>query len=213
MDKKGINIGDPTPPRYEFRTFGHDFKRQLDLMEKHTQPVPDNLKFRIFDEVYIISKNTDIANIKIKNDLLDIKKLIKTEKGTEQWESLIKYQFPLDQNTILKEILPLLEADLPILENNIYDINGFLSIAKKNKDLIPVKVHKKRQAYLVNYTICEYAEVMIENNILYTISVESIDLHKVTNTVRQLKMGHFKNINYVQAIKQIKGLREESFAN
>lgn len=213
MNKNNINIGEPSPPRYEFRTFGHDFKRQLELMEKFTQPVPDDLKVRIFDEVYVISKNTDETNIKVKNSLLDIKKLINTDNGIEQWDSLIKYEFPLDQYTILKEILPLLKADIPILEHTSFNIKDFIRIAKRHKDLIPIQVHKKRQTYLVNYTICEYVEVIIGTSYLNTIAVESIDLDEVISTVEQLKMVPFDNINYVQAIKRITGLIEEPFAN
>lgn len=213
MNDNNISIGEPTAPRYEFRTFGRDFKLQLELMEQFTQPVPEDLQIRVFNEVYIVSKNTDEVNIKVKNSLLDIKKLISTNNNLEQWDSVAKYEFPLDQETLLNEILPLLKADIPILEHNEFGVKEFLSIAKRHKDLIPITVQKKRNAYIVNYTICEFAEVIIGNDYLYTIAVESVDRDEVINTAEQLGMNSFKNINYVQAIKRVTGLTSDAFTN
>ena len=74
MNINKIDINEQTPPRYEYRTFGHNFSETQRLMEELTQPVPDDLKVRVFNEIYIVSKKADNINIKIRNDLLDVKK-------------------------------------------------------------------------------------------------------------------------------------------
>ena len=106
MSDKTVNIGKPTPPRYEFRTFGHHFKEHQELMIQLTQPVPEDLQIRIFDEVYVVSKNIDDINIKIKNNLLDIKKLIQIDNKLEQWDTINKYEFPIRKELLLDEIFP-----------------------------------------------------------------------------------------------------------
>lgn len=213
MSDKTVNIGESTPPRYEFRTFGHHFKEHQELMIQLTQPVPEDLQIRIFDEVYVVSKNIDDINIKIKNNLLDIKKLIQIENKLEQWDTINKYEFPISKELLLDEIFPMLHADLPLINTHEFDIKQLLNIAKRHKDLIPISVHKRRYTYIVNYTICEYAEIIIGQEYLYTVAVESTEPEEVVKTVDQLKLDLYENINYVQAIKRVSELVDKPFAN
>jgi hypothetical protein len=213
MVKNQINIGEPTAPRFEFRTFGHHFTEYKEQMIQLTQQVPEDLQVRIFDEVYIISKTLDDINIKIKNNLLDIKKLLNIDGKLEQWNTISKYEFPLSIELLTDEILPSLNADIPIINIHEFDINKFLNISKQHKDLLTVPVHKKRYAYIINYTMCEYAEVIIGNEYLYTVAVESTDKMEVRRTVTQLNLDLYENINYVQAIKQVNKLISKPLAN
>ena len=207
------NIGESTAPRFEFRTFGHHFREHHEQMIQLSQPVPEDLQVRMFNEIYILSKALDDINIKIKNDLLDIKKLIKIEGNLEQWDTIAKHEFPVSKELLNDQIFPALNADIPILNIFDIDISKFLGIAKRHKDLLTTPVHKKRYAYIVNYTICEYAEVIIGNEYLYTVAVESTDKLEVSKTVTQLNLDLYENINYVQAIKRVNALIEKPFAN
>jgi len=213
MNQNQVNIGEPTPPRYEFRTFGHNFQSHQEQMAQLSQPVPEDLQVRIFDEIYIISKTLDDVNIKIKNDLLDLKKLINANDNLEQWNTIAKHKFPISKELLLNEIFPSLNADLPLLTKAEFDIKSFLNITKRHKDLLTVPVHKKRNAYIVNFTICEFAEVIIDSNYLYTVAVESTEIDEVTKTVNQLNLDQYENINYVQAIKRVNDLIAKPLAN
>jgi len=213
MEENQTNIGEPSAPRFEFRTFGHHFREHHEQMIQLTQPVPEDLQVRMFDEVYIISKNLDDINIKIKSDLLDVKKLLNVDGKLEHWDTIAKYDFPLNNELLSNEIFPTLNADIPVLNGTGLDINQFLKIAKLHKDLLTIPVHKKRYAYIVNFTICEYAEVIIGNEYLYTVAVESTDKSEVSKTVTQLNLNLYNNINYVQAIKRVGELIATPFAN
>lgn len=213
MEQNQTKVGEPTAPRFEFRTFGHHFTEHREQMIQLTQPVPEDLQVRLFDEVYIISNTLDDINIKIKNNLLDIKKLLNVDGNLEQWNTIAKYEFPVSLELLTKEIFPSLNADIPIININEFDINKFLNIAKRHKDLLTVPVHKKRYAYIVNFTICEYAEVIIGNEYLYTVAVESTDKSEVRKTVTQLNLDLYENINYVQAIKRVNKIISKPFAN
>ena len=85
MHEKEINIGGPSAPRFEFRTFGHNFTDCHEIMAKLSVPVPEDLRVRIFDEIYVISNTVDDTNIKVKSNKLDVKKLIRTQNNLEQW--------------------------------------------------------------------------------------------------------------------------------
>jgi len=213
MNVNTTDIIEQVPPRYEFRTFGHNFTEAQHLMEELTQPVPDDLKVRVFNEIYIISKKADNINVKARNDLLDIKKLIKIEDKLERWDTVTNYDFPIKKKLLIDDILPRLKADIPIVDQDEFDLKEFVSLAKRHKDLIPVSAHKKRFAYLVNFTICEFADIIIGNDYLYTVAVESTDPNEVITTVDQLGLKEFENISYVQAIKRLNGLEDKPLVN
>ena len=96
------HIGDSSPPRFEFRTFGRNFDLVKDKMGTLTGPVPDFAKKRISSEIYILSRTTDLNNCKIRDQKIDIKALIKVEDKLEQWDLLLKMDFPLFKKTIIK---------------------------------------------------------------------------------------------------------------
>jgi len=213
MNINKIDINEQTPPRYEYRTFGHNFSETQRLMEELTQPVPDDLKVRVFNEIYIVSKKADNINVKIRNDLLDVKKQINIQNKLERWDAVKKYEFPISKDLLVNDIFPQLKADIPLLKTDELDLKGFISIAKRHKDIMPISVHKKRFAYLVNFTICEFADIIIGNDYLYTVSVESTDPNEVITTVDQLGLKEFENINYIQAIKRLNGLVKKPLVN
>lgn len=213
MNTGKIDISEKSPPRYEFRTFGHYFSETQRLMEKFTQPVPEDLQTRFFNDIYIVGQKTDDVSIKVKNELLDIKKLINVENKLERWDAVKKYKFPIKKTTLFQKILPQLGAAIPVLESDEFELTELLNIAKRHKDLLPIPVHKKRFAYIVNYTICEYADIIIGNDYLYSVSVESTDPSEVLNTIDQLDLKKYENINYIQAIKRLRGLVDKPLAN
>jgi hypothetical protein len=213
MSEKIINIGEPTTPRFEFRTFGHNFTDYHKKMAKLSLPVPDNIHVRTFDEIYVISIAVDDTNIKVKNNKLDVKKLIQVRDNLEQWNTIMKYDFPISKKLLMDEIFPALKADILLLKNNELDKKQFVNIIKQHKDLLVIPVHKKRYAYILNYTICEFAEVIFGNDYLYTVSVESTEAEEVTNTIRELNLDSFENINYVQAIKRVNNIISKPLAN
>ncbi len=213
MYKSTIKIGETSKPRFEFRTFGNNFTALHKVMEKLSTPVPTDLQIRITYEVYILSKNLNDINIKIRNNMLDVKKLIGRKDNLEQWDSIMKYDFPIPANLIIEEILPMFKIVIPILKMDSFDEKQFISVVRRNKELIAFPVHKKRYAYCIKRSICEFAEVTIGDEKLFTVSVESIDSVEVINTIKKLKLNIFENINYVEAIKRVKGLISKPLAN
>lgn len=71
--------------RYEFRIWGDDLSnvaQQLEVLSVKAYPTET-------DEIYFVSNATDDCNAKIRFGLLDIKVLLKVERGLEQWSPII----------------------------------------------------------------------------------------------------------------------------
>ena len=213
MNEQEIKSDKLNAPRFEFRTFGHDFTACHEIMAKLSVPVPEDLRVRIFDEIYIISKTVDDINIKVKNNKLDVKKLIHTKNNLEKWNTIIKKDFPDSKQMLIDEIFPAFNANIPIIDTDELDKNRFLNIVKRHTDLFAVSVHKRRYAYIVNLTICEFAEIIIGNDYIYSVSIESTDAKEVIKTVSELKLDSFENINYLQAIKRVNNIVPKPLAN
>tara|TARA_B100000749_G_scaffold271693_1_gene252819 strand:- start:64 stop:690 length:627 start_codon:yes stop_codon:yes gene_type:complete len=200
-------------PRFEFRSFGKDFSLQAKKMKQLSGPVPKNVRARKSKEIYIISITNDIANTKIRDDKIDIKRLIQTKDSLEQWEPVTKTGFPVLKEYLLNQFFPSLSAISPILYNNFYSVSAFIKIIDDHKDLCAIHVSKERFGYMVNKTICEVANVTINNTRLVTISSESIDTGAVKKTLIDTGLENVENINYLQAIKRITGIINRPLAN
>ena len=200
-------------PRFEFRSFGKDFSLQAKKMKQLSGPVPKNVRTRKSKEIYIISITNDIANTKIRDDKIDTKRLIQTKDSLEQWEPVTKTGFPVLKEYLLDQFFPSLSAISPILYNNFYSVSAFIKIIDDHKDLCAIHVSKERFGYMVNKTICEVANVTINNTRLVTISSESIDIGTVKKTLIDTGLENVENINYLQAIKRITGIINRPLAN
>ena len=213
MNEQESKIDDITAPRFVFRTFGYKLKKYQEEMELLSIPVPDDIQVRIFEEIYIISKIVDDANIKIKSNKLDVKKLIQTKDNLEQWETMLKQDFPISNKLLIDEIFPILKVDSPSFNDDKLDKKQFIDVVKQHDNLLAVPVQKQRHAYIINLSICEFAQVIIGNEYLYSVSVESTDIAEVKKTVRDLNLDSFENINYIQSIKRVSDIISKPLAN
>ena len=88
-----------THARYEFRAFAQNFG----LVEEKIRQFSVFEKFRENAEVYILAALNSDRNVKIRYDTLDIKVLVKEERGLQQWHPQMKTGFPLRVETIQDE--------------------------------------------------------------------------------------------------------------
>lgn len=199
-------------PRYEFRSFGQNFEMAHYRMSRLSQPVPEELWKRMSDEIYIISTTNNINNIKIREGQLEVKTLIRTVEGLEQWDPLMDGRFPVSSDIFLP-IFQALNVKVPMSEKSKYTIDEFLQIIRNNPYLQAIRVKKERQEYLVNDTICEYAQVWINGAGVKTISVESNNIEDIKRTISQIGLTGIENINYLEAMKRVTGIIDKPLAN
>jgi hypothetical protein len=213
MAKEKLSIGEVSKPRFEFRTFGRDFDEAAYLMSRLSVPVPRKVWERYSEEIYILSKTNDVNNTKIRDGKMDIKTFVQEVDGLEQWNPLMKGEFPIKAEVLKNEVFPAFKVDMPALEKDEYTLEEFLQIIKDHPDLQAVSVEKERYGYMVNDTICEYAVVHVNGASIVTVNSESTELDDIKKTIKDLELEGVENINYLQAIKRIIGWISKPLAN
>ena len=213
MAKESLKIGEISKPRFEFRTFGRDFDEAAYLMSRLSVPVPEKVWERTSEEFYIVSKTNDINNTKIRDGKMDIKTFVQEIDGLEQWNPLMKAEFPISAEVLKNEVYPAFMVDVPDFDKETYTYDEFMEMIKNNPDLQAVKVEKQRFGYMVNDTICEVANVWINGAAVVTVNSESTEIDDIKKTISDLKLDGVENINYLQAIKRVIGWNDKPLAN
>lgn len=213
MSKEKMEIGAISKPRFEFRSFGQNFEEAHARMARLSVPVPEKVWRRTSDEIYIISRANDINNTKIRDGKMDIKTYVQTVDGLEQWNPLMKGEFPISREVLEKEVFPAFMVEMPALDKDTYTFEEFLAMVEANRDLAAVRVHKERFGYMVNDTICEVGNVLINGAKVVTINSESTEIEDIKKTIADCKLEGVENINYLQAIKRVIGMTKKPLAN
>ncbi len=213
MSKEQMEIGAISKPRFEFRTFGQNFDEAAKRMARLSTPVPEKVWERSSDEIYILSRTNDINNTKIRDGKMDIKTYVQTVDGLEQWNPLMKGEFPIAAEVLRNEVFPAFMVEMPELAQETYTYEEFISMIESNPDLAAVRVHKQRFGYMVNNTICEVGNVLVNGAKIVTINSESTELEDIKKTIEDIKLEGVENINYLQAIKRVIGMINKPLAN
>ena len=213
MSKEELKIGEISKPRFEFRTFGQNFEKEALRMARLSVPVPEKVWERTSTEIYIVSKTNDINNTKIRDGKMDIKTFVCSVNGLEQWNPLMKGEFPLSAEVLTKEVFPAFMVEFSPLQKEEYSYEEFMDMVEKHPDLQAVRVYKQRFGYMVNNTICETGVVLINGAKLMTINSESTEVDDILKTIKDVGLEGVENINYLQAIKRVIGMINKPFAN
>lgn len=213
MNKEELKIGEISKPRFEFRSFGQNFENAAKRMARLSVPVPEKVWERFSDEIYILSRTNDINNTKIRDGKMDIKTYVQTVDGLEQWNPLMKGEFPIQASVLANEVFPAFQVKMPELKKDVYTFEEFMEMINNHPDLAAVKVHKQRFGYMVNNTICEWGYVLVNGAKLATINSESTEVEDIKKTVKDIGLEGVENINYLQAIKRVIGMIDKPFAN
>ncbi|WP_198265226.1 hypothetical protein [sulfur-oxidizing endosymbiont of Gigantopelta aegis] len=208
-----VNIGEETKPRFEFRSFGQDFSTQSARMARLSSPIPEKLWERSSDEIYIMSRMNNVNNTKVRDGKMDIKTYVQTVDGLEQWNPLMKAEFPIAHDILEKSVFPAFQVEMPQLEQERYSYEEFMAIINAHPDLQAVKVHKQRFAYMVNDTICETGNILFNGAKVSTINSESTEIDAIKKTLSDTGLENIENINYLQAIKRVIGMIDKPLAN
>ena len=213
MTKEKLKIGEVSKPRFEFRTFGRDFEEAAYLMSRLSVPVPEKVWVRTSEETYIISRTNDINNTKIRDGKMDIKTFVREVDGLEQWNPLMKGEFPMNRQILEEDVFPAFQVDMPNMQKEVYTLDEFMQIIKEHPDLLAVSVEKERFGYMVNDTICECANVWINGAMVTTVNSESTEIEDIKKTIKELNLEGVENINYLQAAKRVVGMIDKKLAN
>lgn len=190
-------------PRYEFRAFAQNFG----MVETKLRKLAKCEQIRESFEIYIISAANSDNNTKIRERKMDIKVFIEKKEGLEQWNPRMKGEFPLEVETLRREIFPAFGVAEPAFQRERYTLQEYLDeIIFPHPQLTAVSVFKLRFAFTVNGCITEIANLLINGAAIQTVAVEHTDLPAILKAKTMLDLEEYENVNYLRAIKRIIGL-------
>ncbi len=191
-------------PRAEFRVFGRDIIEGVKARMWNGKTVLFQAR-RMPAETYFLSANTNEANVKVRDGLLDIKtKTGETPEGYEIFQPRGKFQFPVKRED-LATILSHLQVEMA-LDQDTYEIGTFIEMARKHPELTPVTVEKMRYGFTIDGIICEYAQVWFNGAMVESACVESENYAGMKTVCEGLGIAELANTNYLKAAKVVVGM-------
>jgi hypothetical protein len=190
-------------PRFEFRTFALDFGVSEALLRSGYKCEA----IRESKEIYIMSRQNNENNTKIRDDLMDIKVFVQEKEGYEQWNPRMKGSFPMSAQDLTQKVFPAFGIKMPALERDVYTLSQYLDeIIRPNNDLNAVNIFKRRFAYTVCNAITEVAEILINGAYIKTMAIESTEINDIKDAQSILRLDSYENVNYLKAIKRVTGM-------
>jgi hypothetical protein len=200
--RKGVPGVSDIRPRFEFRAWDGELNAVRDRIASLAEPY----EIRESVETYIVSTATTDANPKVRGDRLDIKVLIATRDGFEQWEPQLKTSFPIPASVLRNDFFRILGEFSPNLERDAYSHEQFVhEIVERHEGLAAVEVVKQRRISTVNGCITEFAHVSIAGEDIETAAVESVDVDALRDARVLTGLDAYENTSYPAAIKRAIG--------
>jgi exopolyphosphatase/guanosine-5'-triphosphate,3'-diphosphate pyrophosphatase len=181
-------------PRWEWRTFGQRFGPAEDAFAALE---PDGVQES--DELYLLSTAGD--NVKVRDDLMDIKVLQETAAtGLQRWSPVMKAAFPLGVAEA-RRVAEALRVPAEDLDRQEYSLTTFLDeVVVPAGTIRVVEVHKRRVRYAVDGCTAEVSEVRAAGRSTRTIAIESADPAAVLAAVRRVGLGGYANVDYPRGL-------------
>jgi hypothetical protein len=190
-------------PRYEFRAFAQHFGLVEDEIRRRSQCE----RIRESCEIYILTAASSENNTKVRDELMDIKTLLRRDRGLEQWAPRMKGSFPLSAEQVSEQVFPAFGVPLPSLQRPTYTLVQLLDeLVRPHPDLVVARVFKRRFGFSVDGCTTELAELSVNGAAIGTAAVEGEDPELVLETRQLLGLGEYENVNYLLALKRIVGM-------
>lgn len=193
-------------PRWEWRTFG----RRFGIAEKHfAELTPAGIQES--DELYLLGGTGE--NVKIRDDLLDIKVLREVDAaGLERWEPVMKKGFPLPKADVVS-VFALFHLAAPEFARETYTREQFLDELIAPQAVVrPVRIHKRRVRYTIGGCTSEVTDVRAEGKTTRTIAIELEDASAVVSAVASASLGCYLNTSYPRGLRALLDGAPERYA-
>jgi len=191
-----------TEARYEFRIWSHTLDEVRGrLLQLATPGGPE-----VSEEIYLVSATNDKCNAKIRNETMDIKRLISVEDGLECWIPVLKVGFPLKTSVIADDIFPNLNVQTPELSKAQYGKVELLDEVMDSQPKIAiVPVAKTRLRFTMKTCRSEFASTAIRGVTQDTVAVEDCNPRIVWQLIHEIGINGGDNVSYIRHIKRILG--------
>ena len=185
--------------RWEWRIFGDAFSA---AQRRLTATAAERVEHS--DEIYVVARGSD-ASVKVRDARLDAKRLLRVDgEGLEQWEPVIKAQFPLTPAE-LGPVLALLDVPESRAAGGADNVEALLALVESEPTLRAVHVHKNREHYTFAGCMAESTELRTSAGAVHTLAVESPDRERVGAAVSALGLAGRTVVSVPRALKALVG--------
>ncbi len=179
-------------PRWEWRTFGneHGSAERVMLGTAPSEPTES-------EEIYL--PGTDTANVKVRDDLMDVKVLREVNAdGLERWEPVMKAGFPLSA----ADVALVFDAfGAPQRSATAASIDELVEgLALSGITIRPVSVRKLRTRATFHGCMAEVADVSVDGRSTRTLAIESEEAAAVAAAVAAAGLEDFVNTSYPRGL-------------
>ena len=181
------------PPRFEYRIWGEAFP---------ALPAPDGET--VSREVYLLPAAGAEVNVKLRGDALEVKRLLGTRAGLQEWLPALRCPLPLPAAVIEQELCPAHGAAPPRLMQASYPLERFLDeVASTLQGVRVVALEKQRRAFEVAGSRAERTRVKVGEVTLESVAVEAERFEAAAAATDQLGLRRAPNVDYVSALGQL----------
>jgi hypothetical protein len=193
----------PVTPRHEFRAFGPNFG----LVESRMRSLSPPPEIRESAEIYLLSTADGRHNIKVRDNLLDVKVLLGTRQRLEQWTPTIKLALPAEAAELEEQVLPLIGLSGVTLDPGRYPAPRLVEVlTRPSSGVIAAQVFKRRFGFRIADCACELADITVNGAAIRTASVESENPELALQVIAELGLDEYDNTSYVLALRRVTGL-------
>lgn len=191
-----MTAGPAITPRWEWRTFGDRFPDAASVIAL----LPTSTKTST--ETYLLCRVRGV-NAKIRGETLDVKRLLKVERGLELWTPVLQVSFPIDAESI-GALFTEWKAESPTLARPLYSLDEFLKdVIAVAPDVRAVTISKERRQATLEECAVEVSTVTVGGQHVQTVAVESERPERIEPVVRRLGLAGVGNENYVEALTRL----------
>lgn len=188
-------------PRFEFRIFGHTLTPALEEVVQHSALQEAEQQ----TDIYLLAAGKESYNVKIRDNCLNTKMLMRRQEGLERWHPHLDIAFPLSAAFLREILFPLLGVSAIPLPHELYTITELRQQVLSHFSTVrTVPVYKQRRHYTVDDCHLEVAVLYVDNRFYTdTIAMEAVDAGVVQRLRTRLGLQEATNTNYNRGLQQL----------
>lgn len=190
--------------RYEFRVFAAD----LGVIEARIRARATLSRYRESLDTYLLLPGRPDQNLKIRDGVLELKRLLQRDRGLEQWHPEFRQEFPVPAARLLERLEGRLVLHEPPAEVGDWDAESFVHwVADPCIGVGVASLFKQRFGFELDGCLVEIDRLLVNGARLMSAAVESAEPEAVLALRDRLGLQERENVGYVPALERVLGRR------
>jgi hypothetical protein len=178
--------------RFEFRVFGQD----LTALREALGALGLGTRHRPSRETYIVTRLNVESNVKIRAGRLEVKGLKGRLRLLEQWQPILKSEFPVAADDIENIVAPALGIDVDLKGKPPLSEAALMALVAEQPALAVIIVEKKRTLYDFEDCEAEFTELSLGGERIETAAVEAVEPQAAETLVQRTGLNALENESY-----------------